>query len=281
MNLLSWLMDQKGIAGAGLTIEFFAGRGVINKSTAETQIDLVQTAIDSLVPGYEMKSLAWMPVGKQKGTVGPFDRPGWNWQKKGISRGQYRKHAAVAWRGEDQLDFFVIATERTHAADSIRISTSLRYVTELCEHPELMEKLVQLTRDAWGHLKLRYAYGNLGVTDEGSDVPMAVKTMRRWNTKSNISLADVTPSVNEQIARNFDKNVKGAYWFNILNEKHIKTLGGVEIVDQSLPEDVRIEEFKNGGLLIQLTPTPDLEDSVENQTKFAYLTRLLQPIIVK
>lgn len=280
MDLLTWLTKKGGIT-AGLTMEFFAGRGVINRNTAEIQIELVQKAIDSLAPGYEMKSLAWIPTGKDKGVVGPFDRPGWNWQRKGISRGQYRKHAVVGWKGEDQQDFFVMATERTAAADSIRISTSLKYVAALCEEPELVEKLVQLARDAWAHLKLRYAYANLGITDEGSDVKRAESLIAEWRARSNITLSDVTPSAYEEATRGFDKKVRGAYWFNILGENHIKALGGIEAVESTLPEDIRIEEFKKGGVLIQLTPMPNVEDSPENQSKFAYLSQLLEPIIAK
>lgn len=280
MNLLTWLMNQKGIS-AGLTIEFFAGRGMINTGTAEEQINVVQSAIDALVPGYDMKSLAWIPKGKDKGIVGPFDRVGWNHQRKGISRGQFRKHAAVAWREEDQHDFFLIATERTEAADSIRISTSLKYATELCDHPEKVDKLIQLARYAWAHLKLRYAYGNLGVTDEGTTRPMAERTIDDWADQSRMALADVTPAVNEKIARSFDKKVKGAFWFNILSTNHIKALGGLDRIDEALPEDIRIEEFQKGGVLIQLSPTPELENSPENQAKFAALARLLAPITAK
>lgn len=277
MNLASWLEGQKGIS-AGLTIELFAGRGVINSKTAETQVELVQSAIDSLAPDYEMKSLAWLPKGKKKGVVGPFDRVGWNLQRKGISRGEYSKHAAVAWRETDQMDFFLIATERTAAADSIRISTSLKYAKVLCEEPDRVEKLVQITRNAWSHLKLRYGYGSLGVTDEGAQLPSAQRAIDDWGDQSKITLANATPELNETIARDFTKKVKGAYWLNLLNEQHVKALGGVEKIDEALPENIRIEEFKNGGMLIQLAETPNIENSLEDQSKFAYLARLLKPI---
>ncbi|RJQ56125.1 MAG: DUF3396 domain-containing protein [Actinobacteria bacterium] len=280
MRMVPWLESQKGIF-AGLTIEFFAGRGQINKNTAEVQIELVQSAIDSLIPGYEMKSLAWLPTGKKKGIVGPFDRVGWNWQRKGISRGQYRKHAAVAWRGTDQQDFFLIATERTDAADSIRISTSLRYANELCQDEEQVEKLVQIARNAWAHLKIRYGYGSLGVTDEGAQQPSAQRAIDDWGDQSKITLANVTPELNEQIARDFAKKVKGAYWLNLLSDAHVKAVGGIEKIDETLPEDIRIEEFKNGGVLIQLAPTPDVENSMDNQGKFVYLSKLLAPIVAQ
>lgn len=276
MNLLSWLTNQRNVT-AGLTIELFAGKGVINKNTAAVQIGLVEAAVDALVPGYEMKSLAWLPRGKKKGVVGPYDRPGWNWQRKGIERGDYTKHAAVAWRGTDQRDFFLIATERTAVVDSIRISTSLTYASELCDRPELVEKLVQIARTGWAKLKIRYGYGNLGVTDEGAG-PSAEATIDDWADQSRIPLANVTPECDARIAASLAKNVKGAFWLNLLNEDHVKQLGGMDAIDAALPEDIRIEEFKRGGALIQLAPTPELENSLDTQAKFAALARLLEPI---
>lgn len=277
---LSWLMGQIG-AAAGLTIELFAGRSVINRGTAKAQIELVEQAIKSLAPDYEMKSLAWLPAGKKKGVVGPYDKPGWKWQKEGIAKGDYRKHAAVAWKGEDRSDFFLIASERTSSADSIRISTSLKYVSALCEDVDRAEQLVQLTRTAWSKLKLRYGYGSLGVTDEGMVHPNAERIIGDWGDQSRIPLANFTPSHDARIAASLGKKVKGAFWLNLLNEDHVKALGGIEAIDPALPENIRLEEFKKGGVLIQLTPTPAPDSSLETQAKYGSLARLLEPIMAE
>ncbi len=280
MDLLSWLIGQRSIT-SGLTIELFAGRGMINRSTADTQIELIEEAIASLAPGYEMKSLAWLPVGRSKGIVGQFDKVGWNRQRKQISGGKFRKHAAVAWREDDQQDFFVIATERTDTADSIRISSSAPYASALCVDVELVEKLVQITRHAWSSLKLRYGYGNLGITDEGMAQPRADALIADWSRRSAVPLANVTPASDARIARGFDKKVKGAFWLNLLNPAHVRAMGGIEAIDEALPADVRIEEFANGGLLVQLTQLPAPDDSPQTQEKFASLAALLGPIVAE
>ncbi len=278
-NLLSWLMNEKDV-DASLTLEFFAPSGTLGPDTAPGQIELVKRA--SELPGdYEMKSLARHVSGSEKGFVGPYDKIGFRLQREAIENGEIDKHAAVGWAGEDRSKYFLISMEQAEKADIIRLAAGLDYAALLAGDPEQTERCISLARAVWNELPVWYGCGNLGVAKESgssSNVDLAIEA---WSSESRIPLADFTASRDEAVADQFASKVKGAYWLNLLGETHVKALGGIDAIDEALPENIRLEEFKRGGALIQLTPSPELDNSLENQDKFDELKQLLKPITVE
>jgi hypothetical protein len=273
-------MNQKG-AAAGLTAEFFAAEEAMGVEYAQAQRDLVETAKDTLLPGYEMKSLARHEIGADKGFVGPYDRMGWRLQREAIEEGRLDKYAAVGWRGEDREDFFVVGAEKLDSCVVVRISASLSYAAQLADHANRVEQLIGFSRKAWTSLPVFYGCANLGVSDESGSGRMAGTLIGHWTEQSKVTLADFTPPRQDKLACRLSSKVKGAFWLNLLSDAHVEALGGLSAVDEALPEDIRIEEFKRGGMLIQLTQTPELDNSPETQAKFESLRGLLAPILVE
>jgi len=75
----------------------------------------------------------------------------------------------------------------------------------------------------------------------------------------------------------YRRGVKGAFWVNVLNPDHVRSLGGLEGLAARVKPH-RIEQLPSGNFVVLVTPSPMVEDTPENREAFRRLFEATKPI---
>jgi Protein of unknown function (DUF3396) len=74
--------------------------------------------------------------------------------------------------------------------------------------------------------------------------------------------------------------VKGAFWANFLNQTHVQALGGLKQIIEEKPCSV-VEGLGDGGVLLQVGPSPLPSDNEKAVHDYQRLRRFLGPILME
>jgi hypothetical protein len=138
---------------------------------------------------------------------------------------------------------------------------------------EATRALLYFGKEAFKQLQAAYGYGGIRITGRSSDIVNQA-------INENIGSIPVGDLLDVNIEADFHDHVKGAFWANFLNKRHVDALGGWEIMEQSgqtVPCH-KVERLDNGGSLLVLTPGPVPVNEDEEKLLYAKLRRFLGPI---
>lgn len=157
-----------------------------------------------------------------------------------------------------------------------RFESSLRYLHEIGERTDLVEPLLDTVRLAWATCRGMSGWANIAVAGEPEQADEIKRIAEKWERKSEVTLVDLTPPGNTP--QPIGPRPPRACWLTLLSPADIVVLGGLEKLDAALPADMRLEVFEDGGVLIQLTPTPAPPEANDVEEKYRSLSTVLAPL---
>jgi hypothetical protein len=124
------------------------------------------------------------------------------------------------------------------------------------------------------HVPVVYGYANLGRWDLRSGPAGGDRAYAE--TANRVPVSSFDDYVGSDLSR-YRSGVRGAFWLNILNPKHISSLGGIETL-KAKASPFSIEELPFSRLMVLTTPSPLATDSADNRDAYARLRTLFSPL---
>jgi hypothetical protein len=270
--LIDWVDTLKDVwTGFVLEVVFDATRPVDRKALAE----LLRRTVNSAQAGYVMTKI----ILPDEPGIDPaqFTTEGWEALLRSYAAGEHKDIMVLGGLMNEPEDYYV-ASIIWNRGGLFRLEASARYVREIGEGLDATEALVDLARTAWATCNGMSGWANLAVAGEPEQADEVARLVQKWGRKSAVSLVDLTPPGRDPVP--VVPWVRGACWLTMLSADDIVAIGGLEALDEKLPEDVRLELFEDGGALIQLTPTPMVpEEDEATETKYRALAELVAPLV--
>jgi hypothetical protein len=174
---------------------------------------------------------------------------------------------------------FVVVSLVWQERGLFRIEGSSRYAREIDKWAGSIQSLVDVLVRAYATCGGISGWANLAVAGESNQAQEIARLVGKWQRKSKVTLVDLTPPGEAEAP--VQAHLPAACWLTLLSPDMVASLGGLEAVESALPEDIRLEMFEDGGLLVQLTPTPLADESPETEGKYQALGALLAPIVAQ
>lgn len=270
-TLMEW-MDTLRDVWTGFVVEVVLDEE--SKGERKAQADLLRAAAAATQPGYALQRIV---IPTEPG-IDPADYT--EERFSGILRrwaaGDHNDLMLLGSWPDDPSDYLVMSLILQDAG-LFRMEFSTRYVRQLADYPGGLEQVLDVVRRAWATCGGKAAWANFAVAGEPDRREEMTRLLGKWGRKSAVTLLDLTPPGKEPVA--IRPGLPGACWLTVLSSDSVVALGGMQAVDAGLPEDVRLEVFENGGVLIQLTPTPDVPEDPDTEAKYRALADLVAPLL--
>lgn len=170
------------------------------------------------------------------------------WLRPGAKLGDYvfldyqdgpdHNHAATSRfiiAGNEEVD-----GERCEDATLVRMSLPMAWGLD---EPE---RMLELTRELWGQLPWRY--GHAGFAFEVSRYFIDQAHEYAYGRSMRHPGLDIPDAANDAIMVGFD-HIRGVGWLTMLDDAHVKTLGGIKALRKALGEQAEVIELDRGVLL--------------------------------
>jgi hypothetical protein len=242
-------------------------------STCE-QARLLGDAVSSSQAGYVMGKIVF----PGEPGIDPADFTGEAW-RSALARWESGDFSDIMVLGSwpDSPEDFLIVSLVWRDYGLFRIEASTRYAREIDKWAGSIESLVDVLILAYATCGGVSGWANLAVAGEPEQAEEIARLVQKWNRKSKVALVDLTPPGAAEAP--VKPQLPDACWLTLLSPFQVTALGGLEAVESALPEDIRLEMFEDGGLLIQLAPTPLPDERPETEKKSEALRQLLAPIL--
>lgn len=269
--ILDWLDTVKDI-WTGFVVEVVLDEESMGKRSA--QADVLKAAVDAVQPGYALQRIV---VPSEPGIdPGAFTPEGWDSILKRWREGKYKDLMVLGSWPDDASDYVVVSL-LLREMGLFRMEFSCRYMRQLSDDPTGAESLVDVVRLAWATCGGRSGWANFAIAAEPEQKEEVARLLAKWQRKSAVTLLDLTPEGRDP--RAIEAFLPGACWLTLLSDASVATLGGVDALDAGLPQDLRLELFGDGGVLLQLTQTPNVPEDVAVEEKYRALRALLGPVL--
>lgn len=270
--LIDWVDTLRDVwTGFVLEVVFDPARATDRTAQAE----LLRQTVNSVRAGYVWTKI----ILPDEPGIDPaqFTTQGWEALLHKYADGQY-KDIMVLGGLMNEMEDYLVASIIWNRGGLFRLEASTRYVREIDGAVDSTEALVDLARVAWATCAGMSGWANLAVAGEPEQADEITRLVEKWGRKSAVTLVDLTPPGRDPVP--VVPWVRGACWLTLLSADDVVAIGGLEALDEKLPEDVRLELFEDGGALIQLTPTPMVPEGDQGtETKYRAFTELVAPLV--
>lgn len=270
-TVIDWLESLKDV-WSGFVMEVVLDAEAAGERGA--QAELLKAAAAAVQPGYALQRIV---IPSEPG-IDPadYDAQRWEGMLKRWAAGDHKDIMLLGSWPDDASDYFVVSLIWQEVG-LFRMEFSTRYARQLAEFEGALEKTLDVVRLAWATCGGVSGWANLAMAGEPDQREEMGRLAAKWGRKSQVTLLDLTPPGKDPAP--IRPALPGACWLTILSSDSVVALGGLEAVDAAIPEDVRLELFENGGVLVQLTPTPDIPEGPEVDAKYQALGELLAPLV--
>ena len=265
-------------------------------------VDLATTFLADLVlPPCRPKWL-WTRRAKDdaKLNTGDFSERRWNAAVKKVASGEFSVLTILAEDPDSPTRKVTFSTQvnpvtseghSTSLPGTLDVTCSVSYLRQLAASPARIDKLLRFGTAAWDGVPggPAYGYGNLGFIPPrvpfNPHDPQQAGYRHAWDRDTPpaqpphaIPVAWIGSDVDGNLDGSFcaGKGIKGAFWANYLSETYVGKAGGAQAIRASLP-GIRIDDLRDGGLVVVATESPLPEDSEHNRQRFLAVHRVLQP----
>lgn len=243
------------------------------KNERSAQVELLRQAVVTAQGGYVIQKIV---IPTEPG-IDPadFSPAGWDGILNRFENGDFDTIMLLGDGPGGPADFFIVSL-LWEEYGMFRIETSLDYLKALENSPSTIEALVDTARLAWARCHGTSGWANVAVAGEPEQAEEVARLAGKWRRKSAVTLLDLTPPGRDP--QPIEPRVHGACWLTMLSADAVTALGGLEAVDSALPEDIRLELFEDGGMLVQLTPSPVVPEAPDVEEKYKALSGLVDPV---
>lgn len=199
----------------------------------------------------------------------------WDALKSGIEAGEISRFQIQEQESSFESDIVLwgkldITRKHPESPNHLRLKLPRRFFVNQAERAT--RNLLIFGKRAFETLGGTYAYSGVRIASRSSSLVAKVINA----TIDSIPLGDF---FDVNIDSQFQERVKGAFWANFLNARHVEQIGGAQEVRQTAPCH-QVAELGQGGLVLILSPNPVWQDEAKEASRYARLRQYLAPITV-